>query len=83
MTDNNDRLVVYFDDEEHLIRRLGAAVVALWSDMPPDLQGRLVAHAKRILDEDEETHFDDRLRQLLQSQDAPDGHQSQGPEASR
>ena len=31
--------------EEHILRRLGASVVALWKNLPPDIQRRLFLHA--------------------------------------
>ena len=32
-------------DEEHILRRLGAAVVVAWDSLPTDLQARLLSEA--------------------------------------
>ncbi len=67
MSNDNERLLVYFDNEQHLVRRLGAAVVACWSELPPALQTRLIDQAKRVLDETQSDQLDNELKHLLAS----------------
>lgn len=65
MEDDDNKLLIYFENEAHLVRRLGAAVVSLWSDIPIGLQHKLIEQAERVFDENETDEFAWQVRQLL------------------
>jgi hypothetical protein len=65
MVGEEDKLLIYFENEEHLVRRLGAAVVSLWSDIPIGLQHKLIEQAERVFDENETDEVVRQIRQLL------------------
>jgi hypothetical protein len=44
------RAIDYESDEEHILRRLGGAVVLLWPDLPSDVQETILAQAPLIRD---------------------------------
>ena len=60
MNDREEKLLIYFESEEHLVRRLGAAVVSCWSEMPGDMRDKLLERATRVLDEDHSGHLDEQ-----------------------
>ena len=64
-SDPGEKLLTYFDDEEHLVRRLGAAVVSCWSDVPPDLRTKLMGRAAAILDDDDDDRFSEHLSAFI------------------
>lgn len=41
--------------DEHLLRRLGQAVVLHWDELPDDLQDLLIDQAEVVLDRDDES----------------------------
>lgn len=46
----------YKDAQEHLLRRLGQAVVLQWDELPDDLQDLLIDQAVVVHDRDETRH---------------------------
>jgi hypothetical protein len=42
---DGDRLTGLAVEEEHILRCLGAAVIAQWNDLPTDIQRKLFRHA--------------------------------------
>jgi hypothetical protein len=46
----------YKDAQEHLLRRLGQAVVLHWDELPDDLQDLLIDQASVVQDRDEGVH---------------------------
>jgi len=65
MNDDEEKLLIYFESEEHLVRRLGAAVVSCWSEMPGDMRGKLLERATRVLDEDHSAHLDEQMKRFI------------------
>lgn len=65
MATNDDKLLIYFDDEAHLVRRLGAAVVACWSDLPDAICLKLIEHAKRVKDEDDSDVIGEQMKRFI------------------
>ena len=57
-TDQNKRPVL-IDDDEHVLRCLGAAVVMLWSTIPAKLQRELFDHAGALDDFDRDDSVND------------------------
>jgi hypothetical protein len=53
MEDGNRKLVIYFEDEEHIVRRLGAAAISCWDEIPRTIRAKLVERASKVLDADE------------------------------
>ena len=69
--DGADRkLVVYFEEEEHIVRRLGAAVISCWEDIPKPVRAKLVERATRVLDADETGEFDQQLKTFIKEHTA-------------
>jgi hypothetical protein len=46
----------YKDAQEHILRRLGQAVVLHWDELPDDLQDLLIDQATVVQDRDEGAH---------------------------
>jgi hypothetical protein len=40
----------YPSEDEHMVRRLGSAVLSLWSGLPPDIQQQLLSEANLVWD---------------------------------
>ncbi len=64
-----EKLLIYFDDEEHLVRRLGAAVVSCWVELPEAIRVRLVHQAKRVIDAHDSVELDEQIRQFIAEHD--------------
>jgi hypothetical protein len=65
MDRGNEKLLVYFEDEEHIVRRLGAAVISCWEELPRPLRARLIEKAMKVLDADETGQFDAQLKNFI------------------
>ena len=61
----DEKLLIYFDDEAHLVRRLGAAVISCWGDLPEDVRLKLVGQAKRVMDDDEPDLVDRQIMRFI------------------
>jgi hypothetical protein len=57
----------YKDADEHLLRRLGQAVVLQWDELPNDLQDVLIDQAAAVQDRDEAAHDASRLETFIRS----------------
>ncbi len=68
MFGDGDRLLIYFEHEEHLIRRLGAAVAASWRELDARAQGTIIERAEKICDEGEIDDFDSEMTRFLSVQ---------------
>jgi len=44
------RFIRYTEDEEHILRRLGGAVVVQWDALPEDIRERLINQATNMSD---------------------------------
>lgn len=62
--ESNKRLI-YFENEEFLIRRLGAAVVVCWGELGPEVRDLLLDQAEQVLDKTETDEFAERVQHLL------------------
>ena len=47
------RVIPYSADQEHILRRLGGAVVAQWDALPTEVQDLILMQAPLIYDRDE------------------------------
>ncbi len=65
MDGGNEKLLVYFEDEEHIVRRLGAAVISRWDEVPDTIRAKLIEQATKVLDADETGQFDAQLKSFL------------------
>jgi len=65
MESGEKKLLIYFEDEEHIVRRLGAAVISCWDEVPRPIQAMLVERATRVLDADETGEFDKQLKNFI------------------
>ena len=75
MDEISDRRIIYFDDEAHLVRRLGAAMVVLWKDFDSATHEMIIERAERVLDKDEVDEFKNDLMVLI-------GHHDRALEAA-
>lgn len=64
MTDTGEHRLIYFESEEHLVRRLGAALVSCWSDIPKAVQDKLIDRAILVLTEDHSEHLSEQLKRF-------------------
>lgn len=65
MVEDEEKLLIYFDREEHLIRRLGSAVVSCWAKIPEDVRQLLFLRAQRVIDEEFPEHLTAELQSFL------------------
>ena len=70
MDGGKQKLVIYFEDEEHIVRRLGAAVISCWEDIPKPVRAKLVERAMRVLDPGETGEFDRQLKSFIKQHTA-------------
>ena len=66
------KVLVYFEDEEHIVRRLGAAAVSCWSELPSDVRRTLFERSMQVFDETETEQLDDKLGKFLKEHETPD-----------
>jgi hypothetical protein len=58
----------YKDADEHLLRRLGQALVLQWDELPDDLQDVLIDQAAAVLDRDADAPHDaQRIETFIRS----------------
>lgn len=57
----------YKDAQEHLLRRLGQAVVLHWDELPDDLQDLLIDQAAAVQDRDEGAHESHDVETFIRS----------------
>jgi hypothetical protein len=62
---SDDRLLIYFEDETDIVRRLGAVAVACWKQLPPATQTMLMEQSLQIFDDDETPDARRRLEALI------------------
>lgn len=56
----------YPSEDECLVRRLGAAVIASWAGLPEDVRNKLMAEARAAWDREYYvSHLNDRLDQVV------------------
>ena len=65
MYTNDEKMVVYFEHEEHLIRRLGSALVTSWASLPASLQDLLITRAQQIADDEHSETVEADLHSFL------------------
>jgi hypothetical protein len=65
MDGSGQKLLVYFQDEQHIVQRLGAAVISCWEDLPQSVRSMLVEQAMKVLDGDETDEFDAQLKNFI------------------
>jgi hypothetical protein len=63
--DSDEKLLIYFDDEEHLVRRLGAALVSCWADLPEDAQRKLLDRASMVFDDHQSDHLEQQIAKFI------------------
>ncbi len=61
----DEKLLIYYDNEAHVVRRLGAAVIACWDELSDDVRTKLVEQAKRVMDEDDSERFDEQIASFI------------------
>jgi len=61
----DDKLLIYFDDEEHIVRRLGAAVVSCWAELPEEVRAKLIGRSDQVFDEHESDRFDEQVKNFI------------------
>ena len=69
--ENHEHQLIYFESEEHLVRRLGAALVSYWGELPKDTQNELVERAIRVLDEDHSEHLAEQMKRFIAAHTRP------------
>ena len=65
MKTSDEKLLIYFEDEEHIVRRLGAAVVSCWGDLSQNSRERLLARASMIFDDQESDHLEQQIATFI------------------
>ena len=67
----SNKLVVYFDSEEHLVRRLGAAVISCWRELPAEVRLRLYERSVEIHDDHGSERLEEEFRRFLSEHSRP------------
>jgi hypothetical protein len=57
----------YKETDEHLLRRLGQALVLQWDELPDGLQDVLIDQAAGVEDRDEAPHESDDIERFIRS----------------
>lgn len=65
MSQNDERRLIYFENEEHLVRRLGAALISYWKELPVEFQAKLIERAESVLDKDQSSHLDKEMKHFI------------------
>jgi hypothetical protein len=65
MSNNNEKLLIYFEDEEHIVRRLGAAVVSCWADLSKVARKKLLARASMVFDDQESDQLEQQIATFI------------------
>jgi hypothetical protein len=65
LNEANERYLIYFEDEEHIVRRLGAAAISCWDQLPRPIRAKLMNQAAKILDEENASEFDAQLKNFV------------------
>jgi hypothetical protein len=65
MDRSGEKLLIYFQDEQHIVQRLGAAVISCWEELPSPVRAMLVEQAMKVLDGDESDEFDIQLKNFI------------------
>lgn len=65
MDRGDEKLLVYFQDEQHIVQRLGAAVISCWEELPQPVRAMLVKQAMKVLDGDETDQFEQQLKNFI------------------
>jgi hypothetical protein len=60
-----ERLLIYFEDETDIVRRLGAATVSCWGRLPTAIQTMLIEQSLRVFDEEETPDARRRLEAFI------------------
>lgn len=54
------------EEDEHIVRRLGAAAVSLWPTLPPDVQEALLQKSLSVLDKYQTVQLDQQIRGFIE-----------------
>lgn len=57
----------YSEADEHLLRRLGQALVLQWDELPDELQDVLIDQAAGVVDRDEAAHSAHEIQNFIRS----------------
>ena len=56
----------YPAEDECLVRRLGASVIAIWAGLPPDVQQKILAECRLVWDREiHVSHLPDKLESII------------------
>jgi hypothetical protein len=69
--DDYEHQLIYFESEEHLVRRLGAALVSYWSELPSGTQSELIERSIMVLDEDHSEHLAEQMKRFIAAHTRP------------
>ncbi|RYG31893.1 MAG: hypothetical protein EON93_12175 [Burkholderiales bacterium] len=65
MTQARPTHIDYAEDEEHILRRLGGAVVALFDTLPEDIQELLVEQATHMIDRHQTVQLKQQIENFI------------------
>jgi len=57
----------YQDSDEHLLRRLGQALVLQWDELPDQLQDVLIDQAAGVVDREDAAHGAEEIERFIRS----------------
>lgn len=62
---NDAEFLSYTDEEAHIVRRLGAAVVCLWRDLPEDVREGIVRKSLNVHDAYQTVQLNEQIRRFI------------------
>ncbi len=64
--DTKGQHIDYQPDEEHVLRRLGGAVVILWDRLPADARSMILAQATQMLDREPAVQLGEQIEGFIE-----------------
>ena len=65
MVAHDDKLLIYFEHEEDIVRQLGAAAISCWRLLPEPIQTMLIERSAKVFANEETPEFEQRFREFI------------------
>ena len=65
MVAHDDKLLIYFEHEEDIVRQLGAAAISCWRRLPESIQTMLIERSSKVFGNEETPEFERRLKEFI------------------
>jgi hypothetical protein len=65
MVAHDDKLLIYFEHEEDIVRQLGAAAISCWPQLPEAVQAMLIERSSKVFANEETPEFEQRFKEFI------------------